>query len=365
MTALKPGRRKWRLALLIASSTLGTLVLILGIFAGFLVYKADHTISKIAAPAAPATTASASPSASLPEVTASGSEAPDDSERPITFLLAGIDNREGSGGTLNTDVLMLAALNPKTHAASLLSLPRDLQVKPETISTHKANYYYAYFYNQDKESAMASTKQMYSDLLHFPIDHMVMINFDGLRKLVDALGGVTVDVDMDMRYRDDADGTDIDLKQGVQTLDGDQTLDFVRYRKSNEGTQQSSDIARNARQQQVLSQIADKLATFQGITQWYNVLDIVGDNVKTDIPENLLRDWMSDYKAMKPDQIQMLPLETHWDSPYIYANEDSLREALNTLRTEAELPPSEMADLPDVIGTYETPDEEASNESAP
>lgn len=359
MTASKP-KRKWRLALLITCATLGALVLCVGTAAGFFVYKANNTIHKIAAQPS-ASSASASPSPGLPEVSASGTEAPEDTQRPITFLLAGIDNREGSGGTLNTDVLMLASLNPKTHSASLLSIPRDLRVKPETFSAHKANYYYAYYYNQDKDTAMAATKQLYSDLLQFPIDHMILINFDGLRKLVDALGGVTVDVDMDMKYRDTADGTDINLKKGVQTLDGKQTLDFVRYRKSNEGTEQSSDIARNARQQQVLSQIADKLASFQGMTQWYNVLDIVGDNVKTDISENDLKDWMMNYKAMKPNQITLLPLETRWDSPYIYANEDSLKQALDTLRSEAELPASETTDLSDVIGTYETKEADSSN----
>lgn len=350
-------KRKWRKALMIVCIALGAIVLCFGALAGVFAYKANNTIHKIAAQEPSSSSSSASPSASSPEVTASGSDAPEESERPITFLLAGIDNREGSGGTLNTDVLMLASLNPKTHSASLLSLPRDLQVKPKTLSAHKANYYYAYFYNQDKETALTATKQFYSDLLQFPIDHMILINFDGLRKLVDALGGVTVDVDMDMKYRDTADGTDIDLKKGVQKLDGKQTLDFVRYRKSNEGTQESSDIARNGRQQQVLSQVADKLASFQGMTQWYHVLDILGDNVKTDIPENDLKDWMLNYKTMKPNQIQMLPLETRWDSPYIYANKDNLEQALNTLRTEAELPPSDMSDLEDVIGTYETSDD--------
>lgn len=343
-------KRGWRIALMIVGVTLGVLVLGAGCFAGYLTYKANNTLHKIAAPESPSPSASASPSAGSPEVRASGSESPDDAERPMTFLLAGIDNRAGSGGTLNTDVLMLASLNPKTHSASLLSIPRDTKIMPPSLSTHKANYYYAYFYNKDKDTALSNTKQFYSELFQFPIDHMILINFDGLRKLVDAVGGVTVDVDMDMKYRDTADGTDIDLKKGVQKLDGKQTLDFVRYRKSNEGTQDSSDIARNGRQQQVLSQIAEKLTSLQGITQWTHVLDIVGDNVRTDVPENDLRDWMLNYRELKPNQIQLLPLETAWKSPYIYLKEDSLRQALNTLRTEAELPANEMPELSDVVG---------------
>jgi len=341
--------KKLRRALLVACAAFSAIVLAAGCYAGYLYFKADNALHKIAAPEQPSPTASVSPSptsSGSPEVSASG----DGSRRPLTFLLAGIDNREGSGGTLNTDVLMLAALNPATQSASLLSLPRDLQLKPKDMNSHKANYFYAYFYTKDKDTAIANTKQFYSELFQFPIDHMVIINFDGLRKLVDAVGGLTIDVDMDMKYRDTADGTDIDLKKGLQELDGKKTLDFVRYRKSNQGTQQSSDIERNARQQQVLSQLVDKLASFQGMTQWGEVLDIVGDNVRTDIPEDDLRSWILNFREMKPNRTQMIPLETRWESPYILANESDLRQALDALRSEAGLPSNPDLQLADVVG---------------
>ncbi|WP_080834606.1 LCP family protein [Cohnella massiliensis] len=320
-------------------------IVVIGVaaYAGYLVYKTDSALNQIAAPNDP------SPSASAPAASEEPEPEAEESPRAITFLLAGVDSRSGSGGTLNTDVLMLASLNPQTHTAKIVSLPRDMHLKPKTLEDHKANYYYAYFYNKDKETAIANTKNFYSELFQLPIDYMAVINFEGLSQLVDALGGLTIDVDMDMKYRDNADGTNIDLKKGVQELSGKEVLDFVRYRKSNGGTGQSSDIERNGRQQQVISQIVGKLASFKGVTQWDDVIDIVGDNVRSDIPKSELRDWILNFGSMKPDVIQSIPLETRWESPYILVDEDDLNEAITSLRSEAGLPPANDLKLADVV----------------
>ncbi|OAO89094.1 hypothetical protein AXX17_ATUG04480 [Arabidopsis thaliana] len=352
-----PVRKKVRLrkSLKITYSILGAIILVVGGFAGYIYFKADQAIGRMAGP-----DVSPSPSPSTvpggPNVPTTPLSDEEKSNKPITFLLAGIDSREGSGGTLNTDVLMLGSLNPKTKSASLVSLPRDLQLKPKELSSHKANYYYAYFYNKDKDTALTKTREFYSDLFDFPIDYMMMINFNGLRELADAVGGLDLNVDMDMRYVDSADKTDINLKKGMQHLNGSQVLDFVRYRKSNRGTQESSDIARNERQQQVLQGLTNKLSSFQGITQWGHVLDLLGNNVRTDIPESKLREWIMSVNKMKPDVLDVLPLESRWKSPYIIVKEDDLKAALDGLRKVAELKPVRELDLADVVGVDPSPD---------
>jgi LCP family protein required for cell wall assembly len=344
-TSRKPkrSRRRWAIPLSIFAAAM----VALGSYAGVLYVKADAAIQKIAAPEsfAPAASEPAAPSG-----TPSASPTNENKQRPYLFLLAGIDNRKGSGGTLNTDALILASYNPDTRAVRMLSLPRDLKIMPDSLSARKVNAFYAYFYSQDKDTAIPETKRFFSDLLHLPIDYMAVINFDGLRQLVDAVGGVEVDVDMDMRYRDTADGTDINLKKGVQTLNGKQALDFVRYRKSNEGTAPSSDIARNAREQQVIRQILDRLASFQGMTQWAKVLDIVGDSVRTDVPESQLREWIMNYGSLKPSDVSALTVESSWKSPYIYLNEDEFTQALNTLRREVGAPEEDGSQLEGSIG---------------
>ena len=343
--------KKWRMTILVGCSAFCLLFVAVAAYAGYIYYKASNAIHLMSESPPPSPSALPGGQPTEPAEEAAETEPSyDRKEHAITFLLAGVDSRAGSGGTLNTDVLILATLNKDTQTASLLSLPRDLQLKPKDLSSHKANYYYAYYYMKDKDTAIANTKRFYSELFDFPIDYMAIVNFDALRKTVDAVGGITIDVDMDMKYRDTADGTDIDLKKGVQHVDGQKALDFVRYRKSNGGTQESSDIERNARQQQVISQLVDELSSFQGITQWGKVLDILGANVRTDVPEDVLRSWIVNYAEMKPNQTKSIPVETAWVNPYIVADETDMQNAVAALRAEAGLPESTEFRAADVVG---------------
>ncbi|RKN84459.1 LCP family protein [Paenibacillus ginsengarvi] len=318
MRVKKSRRYLGRPGILIAA-VCGLLLVGIAAYAGFLTKKANDAITRISAPGG---------NSGCESVSAEDKAA----AKPILFLIAGVDNREGGGGSMNTDVMMLVALDPEKKAATVLSLPRDVQLKPEKLTSQKANYYYAYYYNKDKTSAITNTKTFFSDLFRLPIDYMAIIDFDGFRKLVDALGGLQIDVDMNMKYVDEEDGTDIDLKKGVQLLNGKKTLDFVRYRKSNMGTAESSDLARNERQHQVVSKLLDKLTSLGGITQWGNVLDIAGESVKTDVPEPMIRDWITQFRKMKPEQIDFVPLEGKWDSPYIVPTEKDMAAALNAIR---------------------------------
>ncbi|MDF2658956.1 MAG: transcriptional regulator [Paenibacillus sp.] len=337
MSEKQPNRLRKKIVIATVS-VLGVLVGGVAVYTGYLYNKADTALHRMAA-AQPA----------KPEQPAGG-ETTGQPMKPISFLLAGVDNREGGGGSMNTDALMLVALNPETKDATVVSLPRDMRLKPKQISSQKANYYYAYHYNKDKEAAIPNTKQFFSELFNIPIDYMAVIHFDGFRKLVDTLGGLNIDVDMDMRYVDTEDGTDINLKKGRQILDGKETLDFVRYRKSNQGTAESSDLARNERQHQVLGQLLDKLTSFNGIAQWGSVLDIAGESVKTDIPVSLLREWILQYGKLKPDRLEFVPLEGRWDSPYIVPTEEDVKTALTAFRSRLGLPADDSLKIANVIG---------------
>lgn len=328
----KSKSKTMRKVLKVVGILLAVLILGICICVGYLYLKADATIQRIASSEntvqkyqSPHTDESAEQQVSASLI------------KPMIILLAGVDSRDGSGGTVNTDVLMLVSYNPDTRSAKLLSLPRDLLIKSESARSRKANYYYAYYYNKDRAAAIPNTKQFYSEILDLPIDYMVVVDFDSLRKTVDALGGLQIDVEMDMKYRDTADGTNIDLKKGLQKLDGDQVLDYVRYRKSNQGTQESSDFSRNERQQKVIKQILDKLGALGGISQWGTILDIIGDHVTSDIPESVLRQGILNFTSLKPNQIQTLDMESLWKSPFVYVKQDDLKNALSALREEVGL----------------------------
>ncbi len=161
--------------------------------------------------------------------------------KPMSMLLLGLDTREATG-SLNTDVIMAAVFNPKTRSATLVSIPRDTYLKPAGYNENKINAFYSIAKKRSQTEYAAEIKRLIGDYVGISLDYLVVIDFNTFRDVIDALGGITVDVDMDMRYVDNEDGTNINLKKGVQKLDGKQALDFVRYRKSNRGTAESIDF---------------------------------------------------------------------------------------------------------------------------
>ncbi|OPH47311.1 hypothetical protein BC351_11110 [Paenibacillus ferrarius] len=305
----------------------------LSLYAAFLTHKINQTIDHIAAP-------EATGAPNFPGNNINLSQTVKAESKPLTFLLTATDEREGSEGSLNTDVMMLFRVDPQTHQGTVVSIPRDLEVeaaKSGLETSHKANYFYAYYYNKNKNTALNETKNLFSRVYQVPIDYMSVINFDGFRKLIDQLGGMTVDVDMDMRYQDDSDGTDINLKKGLQLLDGKQVLDYIRYRKSNMGTAESSDTVRNQREQFVLNELLNKLTSLNGITAWGGILDIIGSSIKTDIPSEELRTMTKSYRELKPATVQYIHLDGEWESPYLVVKQQDLDDAFAALRGENSL----------------------------
>lgn len=264
--------------------------------------------------------------------------------KPLSILLLGLDSR-AKLGTMNTDVMMLVTMNPKTKSATIVSIPRDAYIELDGYKSAKANGYYAAFYmNKSKKDtaerrsyAYQEMKEMFSRYLGIPIDYVTTIDFEGFRRVVDELGGINVYVDMDMRYVDTADGTNIDLKKGQQHLDGKQTLDFVRYRQSNKGknaTKASNDSERNHRQSLVLREMVGKMKSLGGLTKLDKIIDAVGDNWKTDMPPSQIKKLMKAYIGIDNEHIEYMPVEGTWRSPYTYVNRDSLDQAKAALQRQ-------------------------------
>lgn len=271
-------------------------------------------------------------------------------EKPVGILLLGMDTRP-KGGTMNTDVMMVAAFNPNTKSTTVVSMPRDSLIQLDGYKERKANAYYAAFYGQAleeqletkkldeakeaaREEAREAMSRMMSKYYGIDIKYTAIINFQGFVDVVDALGGLEVNVDMDMRYTDTADGTNIDLKKGLQTLNGQQTLDFVRYRKSNDGTNMSSDFERNQRESQVLGLITDKMKSLSGFTKLGDVIEAVGNNFTIDMPTKEMENMMKTYFGMSSSNVTFMPLEGSWQSPYVYLDETKLEEARTALQSK-------------------------------
>lgn len=254
------------------------------------------------------------------------------STKPKTILLLGTDNREGHR-TFLTDVIMVVSLNPTRKTATLASLPRDTRMHPPGFSkARKANYFYAAL--RKDPDYHAKVKKIYSDYLDVPIDYMMVLDFKAFARTIDVLGGVQVNVKRDMRYNDTADGTSIDLRKGLQTLNGKQALDYVRYRKSNAGTAGTTDFDRNERQQQVIAAMLNNMRSVGGLLSLGQIFDAMGENVRSDIPSSEIRVMMNTYATLNPSNIEYVHLQGPWRSPFVYLDPSEVQKATDALNKQ-------------------------------
>ncbi|WP_408638305.1 LCP family protein [Paenibacillus glufosinatiresistens] len=257
-------------------------------------------------------------------------------DKPLTMLILGTDNRPKHPSNL-TDVIMLAAFNPDQQAATIVSLPRDTVVELKGYKRTKINEFYARFKGKEEESGLTAEdemKTMMGKYLGVPVDYVTVLDFQGFRDVVDELGGVHVNISANMCYTDSVDGTDINLKKGPAKLNGDDALDYVRYRKSNckPKTEGSDDFDRNRRQNEVLHGLIDRMQSLGGIVKIGGVIDAVGGNMKTDLEKEQIKNMVSAYWRINKEKVEFKPVTGTWRSPYVYINEEELQEASRALQ---------------------------------
>jgi LCP family protein required for cell wall assembly len=284
--------------------------------------------------------------------------------KPVSILILGTDYRKETKSA-NTDVIMIATLNPKSKSATLVSVPRDTYMDPQGLRPNKANSFYAaYLYSSSFDSApdgkearqlyaMDNIKEVFGRYVDMNIDYVSIVDFKTFEDIIDAFGGLTIDVDQDMCHNDRADGTNINLKAGIQQLNGKQTLDFVRYRKSmncRPRTPGSSDFERNARQHQVISKLFEKLKSTEGVMKVGNILDAVGNNVKSDIPSQQIEDMLETYVTIDNTKIDFIHLEGNWDGQYVHISPEAVAAATTSLQNQL------LPDGPPTIVQLDEPD---------
>lgn len=259
--------------------------------------------------------------------------------KPLTILLLGTDYRP-KHETYLSDVVMIATLSPKTKSATLVSLPRDTKLEADGYRSRKLNEYYPAFKAREKENGTSAEKEMKTligNYMNIHIDYVMTINFQGFRDVVNELGGVNVTIDKNMCYKDSSDGTSIHLTKGDKHLNGEEALDFVRYRKSNcrPQTAASNDFERNERQNQVLHALIEQMKSFGGILKLGNVIQVVDNNLTTDIESRQMKNMLETYWNISGDHVKYQPVAGTWESPYVYINEEELNKARQALQKEA------------------------------
>lgn len=212
----------------------------------------------------------------------------------VNILLMGVDNRNNDPHP-RSDSMVVVSIDPVTKTARMFSIMRDTWYKIPGYGFEKINAAYA-LGGPDLAIKTVST------YLQIPIHYYVKTDFQGFEKIVDAVGGVTIDVEKDMDYIDDG-VYDIHLKKGVQLLDGKHALMYVRFRHD-----AMSDFARTDRQRKFLVALAEKLKTPGSLVKLPSVLDAIRPYVDTNMQlDDMLKlgKLMAevDVNGMKPMQI--------------------------------------------------------------
>ena len=231
-----------------------------------------------------------------------------DVTEPFTILLMGIDSTDevlSKNAIANGDTLILITFNPKTLNATMLSIPRDSYVpiacwsgRPENKITHAAAY---------GNDCMINTIENYLDV---NIDYYAKINFKGLVKLVNAVGGVEVDVPKELCTDDSSRGGVVCIKEGHQTLMGEEALVFARNRKQlANGT-----FGREAHQQEIIKALINKIKGIKDVTKFIEILNTVSDNLDTNLTTkqilsfyNVAKDIIK--KSLSSDEAELINIQ--------------------------------------------------------
>ncbi|PSL31625.1 LytR family transcriptional attenuator [Planomicrobium soli] len=252
----------------------------------------------------------------------------------ISILFIGVDNsskRGASTGNTRSDALVLATLNNADKSVKLVSIPRDTYTMiPDAGRKDKITH--AYVYN-----GPSSTIEAVEELLAVPVDYYVNMNFDAFIDVVDALGGITAEVPYDLKEQDENDKKDaIVLEKGIQNLNGSEALALARTRHYD------NDIERGKRQQVILQAIMDKALSAGSITKYGDVIEAVGDNMKTNLSFQDMQAFFEYAKGGKPD-VETLTVDGYDDMStgiyYWQPNEESLEELQDILRGHLGLQP--------------------------
>lgn len=254
----------------------------------------------------------------------------------VSILFVGIDDskaREQGSDHSRSDALMLATLNNKDKSVKLLSIPRDSYVYIPYVG-HEDKITHAHAYGGTQ-----ATIDTVENLLNVPVDYYFRVNFDAFIDIVDALGGIEVDVPYELHELDENDKRTVNLKPGKQVVNGREALALARTRH------QDNDIKRGERQQMILEAILKKASSVSSLTKYDDILEAVGNNMKTNMTFNEMKSLAAYIKNGMP-QVDSLSLKGSDDMStgiyYYKLDPNNLLEIKQTLQNHLELSEDEL-----------------------
>lgn len=239
---------------------------------------------------------------------------------PLNILLLGIDVETGSAG--RSDAIIVLSIKPKSNSIDMISIPRD--TRTEIVGRghdDKINHAYAF---GGADMAIATVE----NLLDMDFDFFVSMNMSGLEELVDQLGGVTVNNEIEWqegRYH---------FTKGPTELDGEKALRFVRMRKKDP----EGDFGRTKRQRKVIEGIVDKGASLGSITKFNGLIDTMGSNMDTNLDFDDMKTLATDYSSTRHNikEHQLSGSGTTIDGIYyLQIPDEEIEKAKQIIRSES------------------------------
>jgi len=270
------------------------LILVLAV-AGYFGWKTGFILNKI----------SGSRSNALSSLLGSGT-APQSQDGRVNVLLLGMRGADDPHGGLLADSIMVASFDTKNNRVAMISVPRDLYVQiPDSNERGKLNSVYAHWEGGGQGKGIPEMEKMMGTITGLKIDHAVAINFTGFQKLIDAVGGVDVRLpkafyETKQFVEGNECGGTFTLPAGTNHLNGEKALCYARARD------ETSDFDRSKRQQVILKALKDKmtsLGTLADFGKVNNILNIIGDNVKTDMTPDEMKGFYNQYSNMQSADI--------------------------------------------------------------
>ncbi|MFJ8531429.1 LytR family transcriptional regulator [Bacillus sp. NPDC094106] len=245
-----------------------------------------------------------------------------DKSEPMSILLLGVDESGDDRG--RSDSLMVITLNPETKSMKTLSIPRDTYT--EIVGKgkkDKINHAYAF---GGVDMSIATVE----NFLNMPINYYIEVNMEGFKDIVDAVGGVDVNNDLEFSL-DDSHFT-----KGNIHLTGNEALAYTRMRKEDP----HGDFGRQMRQRQVMQAIIMKGANFSSLASYGDVLKAIQKNVKTNLTQDQMFDMQKNYKdcLQNKEDIQ-IPGDGHLQDEiwYYFVSEQDRQNVSEKLKEHLEL----------------------------
>ena len=238
---------------------------------------------------------------------------------PFSVLLLGIDERDNDTG--RSDTMIVLTVNPKLNTVKMLSIPRD--TRTEIIgnnTTEKINHAYA-------RGGVDMSIDTVEALLDIPIDYHVTVNMEGFLSVIDTIGGITINNDMDLTFRT------YHFPQGEVTLSGEEALVFSRIRYEDP----RGDWGRQIRQRQLIEALMAEAKNPQILLELKEIFSVLGDNIRTNFTMNEIKALPQLYLQLDKNIQQMSFDDGHGETInglwYYIIDETELTTIQQTLRT--------------------------------